>query len=459
MKEYVSVIEGEVKKREIFGHAVAGVGQNLIFGLWSSYMLVFYTDVFGISAAAASIIMLITRIWDGINDPIMGFVADKTRTKWGRFRPYLLFMAGPIVLFFVLNFSSPNLPPVQKIIYAGITYCLMSMAFTSVDVPYWTLPAAMSKDLNKRTTIISVSTLFTTIASVVVGVIAIPMVTALGDDGANMERGYMLTALFVGITGACFYLIGFAFIREHVVPQKQEKISFPKAIRVIVRNEPLLLVILSMLISTIGMILKQNLMVYYAQYNLGNIQLVPIFTVLMLPGMIIGVALSPILVKKVGQKMLFIAASIFSAITNTAFFFAGYTNIPLVCVLYGLSMIPFGINMIVLQSMITNTIEYAEYKFGQRSEGLITSTRTMIAKFGMALGAGLSGVILTVAHYVPNVEQSAETLQVIHFAFTLAAAILALIGIIPMFFNKLTEKRHAEIVAELESKKSISQDN
>ncbi len=458
MKEMEPMNREEVKKREITGHVIAGIGQNLIFGLWSSYMLVFYTDVFGITAAAASIIMLITRIWDGLNDPLMGYIADRTRTRWGRFRPYLLFMAVPIVLFLVLNFSSPDLAPTQKIIYAGITYCLMSMAFTAVDVPYWTLPAAMSKDLNKRTTILSVSTLFTTVASVVVGVITIPLVTAFGEGGSNMQRGYMLTALLVGIVGACFYLLGFTFIREHVEPQKQEKVSFPKAVRVIFRNKPLLLILAAMLVSTMGMILKQNLMVYYAQYNLGNIQLVPVFTILMLPGMVIGVALSPILIKKFGQKTLFVASAIFSAAVNSTFFFTGYSNALLVCILYGLSMLPFGIIMIVLQSMITNTIEYAEYTFGQRSEGLITSTRTLITKFGMALGAGLSGVFLTVSHYVPNTEQSAETLLIIHFAFTLVGALLALVGIIPMLFNKLTEKRYAEIVAALEQRKSITQD-
>lgn len=131
------VAEGEVTGREMFGHAIAGFGQNLIFGLWSSYMLVFYTDIFGISAGVASIIMLLTRVWDGVNDPMMGSIADHTRTKWGRYRPWLLFMAPVIVIFLVLNFSSPDLSPAMKIAYAGVTYVMMSMAFTAVDVPYW----------------------------------------------------------------------------------------------------------------------------------------------------------------------------------------------------------------------------------------------------------------------------------------------------------------------------------
>ncbi len=200
------VVDGEVTGREMFGHAIAGFGQNLIFGLWSSYMLVFYTDIFGISAGAASIIMLLTRVWDGVNDPMMGTIADHTRTKWGRYRPWLLFMAPVIVVFLVLNFSIPDLSPALKVAYAGVTYVMMSMAFTAVDVPYWTMPAAMSSDVPKRSRIISLSRMTTTLASTVLGVMAIPLISVLGQG--DKAKGYMLTALTVGILGAVFTSLG-----------------------------------------------------------------------------------------------------------------------------------------------------------------------------------------------------------------------------------------------------------
>ena len=126
---------GNASKKEVFGHAVAGFGQNLIYGFWSGYTMVFFTDVFGIAASAAGLIVLASRIWDAINDPMMGAIADRTRTRWGRYRPWLLFMSLPIVIFLTLNFSTPNLSGSAKVAYAAVTYILMSMAFTGVDVP------------------------------------------------------------------------------------------------------------------------------------------------------------------------------------------------------------------------------------------------------------------------------------------------------------------------------------
>ena len=255
------VVDGEVTGREMFGHAIAGFGQNLIFGLWSSYMLVFYTDIFGISAGAASIIMLLTRVWDGVNDPMMGTIADHTRTKWGRYRPWLLFMSPIIVIFLVLNFSTPDLSPALKVAYAGVTYVMMSMAFTAVDVPYWTMPAAMSSDVPKRSRIISLSRMTTTLASTVLGVMAIPLISVLGQG--DKAKGYMLTALTVGILGAVFYIIGFANIREHVQPVPNQKITLRSSVKAIVQNKPLLLLLSCGLIGNIGTMLKQGMVNFY----------------------------------------------------------------------------------------------------------------------------------------------------------------------------------------------------
>jgi GPH family glycoside/pentoside/hexuronide:cation symporter/probable glucitol transport protein GutA len=188
-----------VKPSEIAGHAVAGVGQNLIFGLWSNFMLVFFTDVFGISGAVAGLIMMFTRVWDAVNDPMMGVIADRTRTRWGRYRPWLMFMALPVLIIFTLNFSAPALGSAAKIVYAAVIYVLMSMVFTAVDVPYWTLPAAMSQDVGTRTTIYTVSRTTTTLTGIVVGIVAIPLVMKIG--GGDMAKGYFWVALLIGAAG------------------------------------------------------------------------------------------------------------------------------------------------------------------------------------------------------------------------------------------------------------------
>jgi GPH family glycoside/pentoside/hexuronide:cation symporter/probable glucitol transport protein GutA len=438
---------GAVTGREIAGHAVAGIGQNLIFGLWSGFMLVFFTDVFGISGGAAGLIMMFTRIWDAVNDPMMGVIADRTRTRWGRYRPWLLFMAVPAVIFLVLNFSAPQLSPAGKILYASITYVLMSMAFTAVDVPYWTLPAAMTQDVGKRTTIYTVSRTSTSISSIIVGIAAIPLITTLG--GGNMARGYFITALVIGILGAVLYLCGFKLVREHVTPPPAEQFKFSEAAKVIAQNKPLLLILLSMLIASSISSLRANLYIYWVQYNIGSLEMVPVFSIISLPAVILGVALTPLLTKKLGQKGLFIFACGWGSVSNFIFYFVGYANVSAVMVMYFLISIPSGFIMVLVSSMIANTIEYAEWKTGQRREGLIVSTQTFLAKLCMAIGGGLSGLVLTLVRYQPNTVQSERTMAAFHFTLTVVAGIGFLLGIIPMLFNNFNDKKYAEITAEL----------
>jgi sugar (glycoside-pentoside-hexuronide) transporter len=440
---------------EMLGHATAGIGLNLIYGFWATYMLVFYTDVFGITAAAASIIMVISRIWDGINDPMMGAIADRTRTRWGRYRFYIIFMPIVVLIAMTLNFSSPGLDAKMKVIYAGVTYILMSMAFTSCDVPYWSLPSVMSQAVDKRTAILSLSRGMGQVAGLVIGIVAIPMVQFFGQG--DMQKGYLMTAIVVGVVGGLLTTAGGLMVKEHVEPiiePKAEKIGFVKSLRVIIQNKPLLLVLISLLISFMSNLIRQSLLVYYAQYNIGNINLVAAFNTITVPGMLLGIALTPIMSKKIGQKNFYYLASLAGVLVNGGLFFIDPTsNLNLFMFVFALTSLPQGIILIMTSSMIANTIEYAEWKFGQRSEGLISSTQTLTSKIAIALGAGLCGVILSLSRYVPNAIQSAQTLSVLHFSLTMLLAIMIAVGTIPMFFYELTEEKHAAIMKELEERK------
>ncbi|MDR2211981.1 MAG: MFS transporter [Spirochaetaceae bacterium] len=454
-KKDKNVFSGTVNGREITGHAVAGIGQNLIFGLWSSYMLVFFTDVFGIAGGAAGLIMMFTRIWDAINDPMMGVIADRTRTRWGRYRPWLLFMAVPIIVFLVLNFSAPDFSPTGKIVYASITYVLMSMAFTAVDIPYWTLPAAMTQDAGKRTAIYTISRTSTTLSSLVVGIIAIPLITALG--GGDMARGYFITALVIGVLGAALYLCGFKLIREHVTPPPAEKFSFSEAAKVIAQNKPLLLTLIAMLIAFGLTMLRSNLLVYWVQYNIGSLGMVAVFNLISLPAMMLGFVFTPLLTKKLGQKGLFIFACCWGAVSNFIFFFVGYGNASAAMVMFFFTSVPTGFVMVLVSTMIANTIEYAEWKTGQRREGLISSSQTFLAKISIAIGGGLSGLMLTIINYQPNTVQPPAALSAFHISMTLIAGLGFLLGIIPMLFNDFDDKKYVEITQELQRRRKAAE--
>ncbi|MDR1446335.1 MAG: MFS transporter [Treponema sp.] len=449
--EKENVFTGTVQGREIAGHAVAGVGQNLIFGLWSSYMLVFFTDVFGIAGGVAGLIMMFTRIWDAINDPMMGVIADRTRTRWGRYRPWLLFMALPVVFFLALNFSTPSLSSAGKIAWAAITYVCMSMAFTAVDIPYWTLPAAMTQDVGKRTMIYSISRTTTTLSSLIVGIVAIPLVMALG--GGDMARGYFAAALLIGCLGAVLYLCGFKLVREHVISPPPEKFNFSEVSKAISQNKPLLLILISMIVANGFAFLRMNLMVYWVQYNIGSLDMVAVFNLVSLPAMLLGMVFTPLLSKKLGQKGMFIFACLWGAVSNFVFFFVGYGNTIAAMVLYFFTSVPTGFVMVLVSSMIANTIEYAEWKTGQRREGLISSTQTFLAKVSIAIGGGLSGLLLTIVNYQPNTAQPPDTLTAFHIAMTALTGLGFLLGIIPMLFNDFNDKKYAEITAELRQRR------
>lgn len=360
-----------------------------------------------------------------------------------------------VLIAMTLNFSSPGLDAKMKVIYAGVTYILMSMAFTSCDVPYWSLPSVMSQAVDKRTAILSLSRGMGQVAGLVIGIVAIPMVQFFGQR--DMQKGYLMTAIVVGVVGGLLTTAGGLMVKEHVEPiiePKAEKIGFVKSLRVIIQNKPLLLVLISLLISFMSNLIRQSLLVYYAQYNIGNINLVAAFNTITVPGMLLGIALTPIMSKKIGQKNFYYLASLAGVLVNGGLFFIDPTsNLNLFMFVFALTSLPQGIILIMTSSMIANTIEYAEWKFGQRSEGLISSTQTLTSKIAIALGAGLCGVILSLSRYVPNEIQSAQTLSVLHFSLTMLLAIMIAVGTIPMFFYELTEEKHAAITKELEERK------
>jgi GPH family glycoside/pentoside/hexuronide:cation symporter/probable glucitol transport protein GutA len=366
-----------------------------------------------------------------------------------------MFMSLPIIIFLAANFSTPNLSGAGKVVWAAVTYVLMSMAFTAVDVPYWTLPAAMTSSISKRTTIYSVSRMSTTLASVALGVVVIPLVNSFG--GGDMAKGYFTTAIVIGIAGAILYICGFSLIREHVAATT-EKFSFKLAVKVISTNKPLLMAILAMIVSYSTSFLRQGMTIYFVQYNLGSLDLVPLFSLLSLPGMFIGMILAPIMVKRMGGKNVFILSSLFGGLMNLIFFFTGYGSTPLVMVLFVITSIPTGLTMVLVSSLIANTIEYAEWKTGSRNEGLISSSQTFSAKIIIAISGGLSGLVLSTINYAPTPVQPTQALSAFHMCMSLFPAICSFIGVIPMMFYDLTDKRHAEIVAELaERKKTAAQ--
>lgn len=255
MSEKNKVQSQQVRGIEIFGHALGGVGQNMVYALWSGFITAFYTDIFGMNPAVMATIFVIARVWDAFNDPMMGILADRSKSKFGRYRCWLLRMPAVVATCLILNFTVPSFGSVGNTVYAAVTYILMGMAFTSVDIPYWSMPAAMTSDPGERTKIFTTANLGTNIASTV-GNMLIPILL-VNFGGTDSAHAYFMTAVIFAIIGAALYFTCFALTKEHVQPPTQE-FSFRLALKSLVVNKPLFCVMITNLVINLAFIMKMT---------------------------------------------------------------------------------------------------------------------------------------------------------------------------------------------------------
>lgn len=436
-------------------------GQNMIYSFMANFLLYFYTDIFGLLPAAAGTLLLVARVWDAVNDPMMGVLADRTNSRWGKFRPYLIFTPILFVPFAIATFSAPQLSYTGKLIWAYVTYIAFSMIYTASDIPYWALSSTLSDDTNERNSIIVYPRFIATIAVAIATVGTQPLIFAFqnlfASRGAEVSqvRGYQFTALVYSLLTVICFAITFFVVRERVKPAKQAKASFKDVIHTFTRNKPLLLVILSGLFTGIAQTAKLSMLIYYAKYNLGSEMLYTLFAGLNIPFILLGISLVPWFSRKFGKKATCIGANLLYAIGSLGFFFSGWENFYVLLAWNCISSIGMASPQVIQTAMIADSIEYAELKTGKRSEGVIFSSQTFLAKLTAAVVAVMIASSLAILGYVPNVPQSHQVLQGIHALTAFIPFFGCILGIIPIFFYPLTEKRHAEIVAQLRERDGL----
>lgn len=452
-----TVVTTEEKKmcttKEKIGHAIGVLGHDSAYSLWSSYATPFMTDILQIPAVILGVLLAFGRIFDGVNDIFMGFLADKTKSKFGRFRAWLL-RAGPLFcLCMALSFFVPGDNMTVRIIWACIMYVIVDVAFTAVDIPFWSLPAAMTSNTKERGEIIASTT---TASNAISGAVGIAMPLLLGVFGGVTEgSAYFKAALTIGIFGAAMYLISFALVREHVTPDPQQKFEFKLALKNIYQNKPLLLLMISYCCATLAMILRGNFNYYYAQYNLGNYEYMSILSMISMVGMIVGALLFPVVSKWIGKKNTMFALTGVYMVTSFVQYIAGYSSLAVIFVCATFTTTCIGAFIVCVNAMMADTIEYGEWKTGQRNEGMITSTRCFTTKLVMAVSGVVVAAVIGLTGYQPLAEvQSTAALSSFHFMYSLAGGFCMIAAIIPMFFYNLTEKKHAEIMAELAARKA-----
>lgn len=431
---------------EGFAIPLAVLFQSILFTLVGTYAMFYYVDVIGFAPAAVGTLILLARIWDGINDPIFGFIADRTRTRWGKFRPYLIFGAIFVSLFVVMMFAVPGLDGTALFVYAGITYVFFSMAYTVVDVPLWASPSVLTTDNLVVTTIVSRVQLFSSIGSVAATIVTMLLVRLLG--GGSLQAGFQNTAVVYGLFALAATVAAGATMRERVRASDTEgQLTLKNALQVVFQNRYLIIAMTSSILILITLTLKSIAVPFYATHNLGDMDLVPtIMAVVAVPG-IIGFILAPKLVERYGKRNPTLVSLVGAVIFSIIAYFAGYHSLITIMVLQAIVSFFMFIAMVIMTTMFADSVVYADSRFGFRTEGIIFSFRTLSGKIAAALATFLSGIILAAIGYVADSVQTQASLNGLHAIVTVYSGVIMALCIIPLLYYNLTQERIAEMTA------------
>ncbi len=441
-----------LKQSEIAGYAVGDLGINLNFQMIGFYLAYFYTDVFGLTPGHVTGLFLAARVWDAVNDPLMGFIADSTRSRWGRFRPYVFFGAIPLNLALLACFATPDLGETGKIVYAYVTYILHGMVFTAVGLPYSSLTAALTQDQQERAVISSYRMFFAVVVAMsIVSVGVRPMVGAF----ENEEVGFKAIAAGFAVVSTILLLIAARFSKERV-PVPMERYGLKDLPAIVLKNRALLVLSLSMFLNTCVWVIPNAVALYYFKYYVDDVALFEIFFMFMLPANVLGALAAPRLSRRIGKRATFLTGSALVALFYTARFFVPPATVWL---LIGVSMAgTFSqmLNSVMQWGMVPDTVEYGEYKTGRRSEGIPFAFFSFTQKLGMAIGGALATFALSQSGYVANQAQEASTMFTIRSLFTLAPAAASLLCLGALLLYELDGSTFERIKIELAQRRSAA---
>jgi GPH family glycoside/pentoside/hexuronide:cation symporter len=424
--------------REKLGYGLGDTASHFVWDMVGFWILIFYTDTFGISAAVAGTIMLIARAWDMISDPVMGIIADRTQTRWGKFRPYILWMALPYSILAVLTFSTPDFGETGKVLYATVTYLLLMTVFTAINLPYSSLGAVMTDDSMERAGLNSYRFIFAFVGQLIVSGTALTLANYFGKG--DQARGYQITLGLFAIVSFILFMITFSSTRERVQPPKTQKASLREDFRGLIKNRPWLILFFVGIVSFV-MFAMQNLSVaYYFKYYIGNEEGVQLFNVIGTIALIAAIPLSKPLAKRFGKKRVFLFSSLFSGFFFILLFLPGADNITLIYLFNILAKICYAPAVPLLWTMLADTADFSEWKTGRRATGLVFSAATFAQKAGWGIGGALAGWLLAIFKFVPNVEQTAEAITGIKLMISVFPGILYMSCSILLFFYTIDQQ-------------------
>lgn len=481
--------------REKIGYGFGDAAANFVFQTMLIFQLGFYTDVFGITAAAAGTLLLVGRFWDALFDPFMGVVADRTNTKWGKFRPWVLWSAIPFAVMFFLAFTTPDFSSTGKLVYAYITYILLMTVYSVNNLPYSALNGVMTGDVNERTSLSSYRFFFAMAAAFLVQGLTLPMVAKLGEG--NAAKGWSHTIGIFAALSIIFFVITFFSTRERIHPDPKQKSSPKQDFADLLKNGPWISMFVLTLFLFVTLALWGSGMFYYFTYyvdkdalfgflqSLGLVTtstgdaglwhrildafgLVALedrhnvasvgFSLFNMCGQlvsIIGVLCSKMLAIRFGKKMVFLVGLFLTTLFTLLFIVLPPEAVGLAFVLNVLKSLSYGPTIPLLWAMMADVADFAEWRTRRRATGVVFAGIVFALKAGLGLGGAICGWLLAVYGYVPNAVQTEHALFGIRMTASVFPAITFFIGVVALGFYGISKKLNLQIQDELAERRKL----
>lgn len=441
-----------LSKKEKIAYGLGDTASNIIFQTVMLFLTFFYTDIFGISPAVVGTLFLVVRVIDAVTDPIMGALTDATHTKYGSYRPYLLWLAIPFAVISVITFTTPEMDDTNKIIYAFVTYTLLMLVYTAINIPYSALGGVLSGNPNERVSIQSYRFVFGMLGGLLVTSCTLPLVKWFGNG--NNEMGYQLTMLVMSCLGVVLFLICFRYTKERV-SNPPHKLSLKTQLHVLWQNQPFKILCMAALVLLTSMVLRTTLAIYYVKYVLGQEDLITEFVTLGMIGNILGCACAQPLSKRLDKKAAYVYLQYISAILSCIAFFVPNEHVLLAFLVYFLWCFFTQMATPLLWAKMADTIDYGVWQNGLRLTGLVYASIVFFIKLGLALGGAIAGWLLAYYQYQANVELSEATKNGILTSFTLYPAIGSVLVALIMSKYSLDNRTIKKITADLTQKSNL----
>lgn len=401
-----------------FSFGLGALGKDLCYAMISYFLMIYFTDIVGMTPLFVGNLFLVARIWDAFNDPMMGFVVDNTRSKWGKFRPWILLGAVLNSIVMIFMFRNPaGMTGFSMYAYFSVMYILWGMTYTVIDIPYWSMLPSLSSTKEERDSMSVIPRIFASLAWLIMGAFAIKMVSMLGNG--DDAKGYSLLAIGIAVVFVVTSVITVVFVKdrscfEKTSDKKAERTTIKDAIHVIMANDQLKVFIGVVLCYNLVVQLAGGVAIYYFTYVTNDKDLYPIFTTAAQFAEIGALFLFPMLSKRLSKKQVFAIASFSPAVGLVGLVVSGFfapQNVVIIAVCGVLYKLGSGLTLGATTVMLADVIDYGQVTLGSRNESIIASFQTLLVKTASAVSAWLIGVGLTIVGYVANTQQSASTIM------------------------------------------------